>query len=354
MDGFKKAGYTESGVVALIKKHFILCLKIGVTVIIVWYLFYSRRLTVDIFSQILNPVHLPLLLLSGAAYIVSQLLAAYRLSLLLRMVDLRLPYLNVFKLTMIGNFFNIVIPGMVGGDIVKGAYLFKSEEVRHGRSSGIVLMDRVMGFLALLFIGSISIIYLYLLKREMMLPYISELKWGVLICVVILTIFTLLVLFGKKRQFRMQAKAIASTLFKKTIFYHMTDAVGALTKHRLVLLEALCISLGVQAAALVGLFALVRLIPGTLPDIVALIAASSVVMLFGIIPVTPGNIGWMELVASVGWSVVGSTAGGTIFFYWRIVNIIFSLPGGILYIFLGNNILQRQAAATDHGEAVRK
>lgn len=322
--------------------------------VIVWYLFYSRRLTLDLFSQLLDPAHLPLLLLSGTAFIISQMLAAFRLVLLLRMIDLRLSFSRVFKLTMIGSFFNIVIPGMVGGDIVKGAYLFKSEEDRHGRSSGIVLMDRLLGFVALLFIGAVSIIYLYLRKRETLLPYINEFILVFLTSVGVLMLFALFVLFGKKRQFRVKAKAIASALFKKTIFYHMTDAIGALTKRRRVLAEAFCISLGVQAIALAGLLVLIRLVPGNLPDIAALTAVSSLVLLFGIIPVTPGNIGWTELVASIGWSVVGSAAGGVIFFYWRIVSILFSLPGGLLYLLPGNDIRQRQRKATEVGEMVQK
>lgn len=304
--------------------------------------------------HLLDPDHLPLLFLSGTAFIVAHMLAAFRLVLLLRMIDLRLSYAYVFKLTMIGSFFNIVIPGMFGGDIVKGAYLFKSEEDRHGRSSGIVLIDRVMGFLALLFIGAISIIYLYLLKRAIVLPYVNELRWGFLISAAMLMIFALFVFFGKKRQFQIKAKSIASTLFKKTIFYHMTDAIGALTKRRRVLAKAFCISLGVQAISLAGLLVLIRLVPANLPDIMALTAVSSIVLLFGIIPVTPGNIGWTELVASIGWSVVGSTAGGFIFFYWRIVNILFSLPGGVLYLLPGNDILQRQAEATTLGETAQK
>lgn len=304
---------------------------------IVWYLFYSRRLTLDTISQLLNPVHLSTLFMSGATFIAAQMLAAYRLVLLLRMIDLPLSYFHIFKLTMIGSFFNIVIPGMVGGDIVKGAYLFRNEEDRHGRSSGIVLMDRVMGFLALLFIGMISVIYLYLLKREILLPYIVELKWVFLISAAMLMIFALVAFFGKKRQFRVKAKAIASTLLKNTIFYHMTDAIGSLTKRRRVLAEAFGISLGVQSISLVGILILIHLVPGKLPDIVTLTAVSSIVILFGIIPMTPGNIGWTELVASIGWSVVGSAAGGIIFFYWRIVSILFSLPGGLLYLLSDND-----------------
>lgn len=288
--------------------------------------------------------------MSGAAFIIAQMLVAYRLVLLLRMIDLRLSFPHVFKLTMIGSFFNLVIPGMVGGDIVKGAYLFKSEEDRHGRSSGIVLMDRVMGFLSLMFIGAISIIYLCLLKRETFLPYISEFKWVFLINAAILMIFALFVLLGKKRQFRVKAKAIASTLFKKTIFYHMADAIGTLPKRRRVMAKAFCISLGAQAIALAGLLILIHLVPGKLPNIVALTAVSSIVMLFGIIPVTPGNIGWTELVASIGWSVVGSAAGGIIFFYWRIVSILFSIPGGILYLIPNDCTNGRRAKANGAAE----
>jgi uncharacterized protein (TIRG00374 family) len=311
-------------------------------------------LTVDIFSHLLDPTHLPLLFMSGAAFIVAQMLAAYRLVLLLRMIDLRLSFPHVFKLTMIGSFFNIIIPGMVGGDIVKGAYLFKGEEGRRGRSSGIILMDRVLGFVAMLFIGTVSIIYLYLRKRETLLSYINELNWVFLTSVGVLMLFALFVLIGKKRQFRVKAHAIASALFKETIFYHMTDAIGSLTKRRLVLAEAFCISLGVQSIGLAGLLILIRLIPGHLPDIAALTAVSSIVMLLGIIPVTPGNIGWTELVASIGWSVVGSTAGGFIFFYWRIVSILCSLPGGLLYLLPGNEVLQRQVETTAPVEKAHK
>lgn len=327
-------------------------MKIGVALVIVWYLFYSRRLTVEIFSQLLDPAHLPLLILSGTAFIVAQMLAAYRLVLLLRMIDLHLSFSHVFKLTMIGSFFNIVIPGMIGGDIVKGAYLFKSEEDRRGRSSGIVLMDRVIGFVALLFIGLVSIIYL--LKQSTSFPYAEELNVVILISFGVLVLFALFWFFGKKRWFRMKAKAIASSLFKESRLYHMIDAIGALTKRRRVLVYAFIFSLSVHLVALAGLLVLIRLTPENLSDIVVLAAASSVVWLFGIIPVTPGNIGWTELVASIGWSVVGSASGGIIFFYWRVVTMLFSLPGGIFYLLPQHGLNRSHTEANKTFESAQK
>lgn len=336
------------------KKHIVFGLKIAIAVVIVWYLFHSGRLTSEIFTQLFNSAFVPFFIMSGSAFLVAQLLASYRLVLLLRMIDLNFSFSYILKLTMVGNFFNIVIPGMVGGDIVKGSYLFKKEENHRGRSSGIVLMDRMMGFVALLFIGLVSIIYLYLLQHHSPLLYIDELSGVVLISFGVLVLFALLWFFGKKQWFRMKAKAIAYILFKDSIFYNMTDAIGALTKRRRILAKAFCMSLGVQAFALAGLLVLIRLIPGNMPDIATLIAVSSIILLFGIIPVTPGNIGWTELVASIGWSVVGSTMGGVIFFYWRIVCILFSLPGGLLYLLPGNYIPWEQVEATALGETMQK
>ena len=34
-------------------------------------------------------------------------------------------------------------------------------------------------------------------------------------------------------------------------------------------------------------------------------AVSSIIMLFGIVPITPGNLGWTESVATVGWGMLG-------------------------------------------------
>jgi hypothetical protein len=70
-----------------------------------------------------------------------------------------------------------------------------------------------------------------------------------------------------------------------------------------------------------------------MPDMIALVAISSIVMLLGVIPVTPGNISWTELLATFGWSAVGSRGGAEIFLSWRIITVICSLLGGLFYLF---------------------
>jgi len=322
-----------------LKKLSIFCFKAILAVLIVWYLYKSGRFTEEIFSKIFTIKKLPYIILCGIAFLISQFIAAARLNLLLKTINLPLTFLHVFKLTMIGNFFNIVIPGAVGGDVIKGAYLYKNEADRRGRSTGIVLIDRIIGFLALCTIGVLSIIYLYpKLKNDLALyGYVITLIF--ILSAVLLFIFLLLVIFGGKAHIRAKLQTLVSALFKKTIFYHMIDAVGAITKRRRVPVYTFMMSIALHLTTISGLMLLVNLQTGSFSSFIDLASASSVVMLFSIVPVTPGNIGWTELIASFGWAAVGSSSGAAVFFYWRVVVILFSLPGAILYFSPQNRVI---------------
>ena len=116
-------------------------------------------------------------------------------------------------------------------------------------------------------------------------------------------------------------------------FYNMVEGFGAVTKNRRYLVYAFLISIGAQAICLVGLLNLINLTDELMPDIISLVAISSMVLLLGVIPVIPGNIGRTEVLATFGWSAVGSHSGAEVFLSWLIVTIACSLLGGIFYLF---------------------
>jgi hypothetical protein len=203
-------------------------------------------------------------------------------------------------------------------------------------------MDRIIGVLALCTIGVLSIIYLYQKQKRDLTSYEHVITFVFILCIVLLLLFILLGIFGENAHIRAKVKATISVLFKKTIFYHMIDAVGAITKSRRVLVFTFVISIALHLTTISGLMLLVNLETGTLPNFIDLAAATSVVMLFGIVPVTPGNIGWTELIASIGWAAIGSSSGAAVFFYWRIVLILFSLPGGIFYFSPQSRVIHRK------------
>ena len=315
------------------RKYVIRLLKIVFTILLIGYLFKSGYLTGESFSNLFKSKNIPFILLSSFAFIIAQILAAVRLLFLLRIIDFHIRTLQSFKLTWIGNFFNIVIPGTVGGDFVKAFYLIRNEEHNIGRSSGIVLTDRLLGLMAMLWLGLISIVYLLVKKSRDLNSYINGLYIVLMIIVSLFIFFIVFVIFGKNQYIRNSFKKFFATLFGKSVFYSMADGIGIFAKNSRILVPSLLISLSIQLISIAGLLNLVNVVDEIMPNIVTLIAVSFIVMLLAVIPVTPGNLGWTELIAAFGWSSVGSNVGAEIFVYWRIITVLCSLPGGLLYLF---------------------
>ena len=83
-------------------------------------------------------------------------ISAWRWKLLLDAQEIRLPYSRACGLTMIGMLFNVVIPGAVGGDLVKGYYITRAASDRKSHAATTIMMDRVVGLIGLLFLGAMG------------------------------------------------------------------------------------------------------------------------------------------------------------------------------------------------------
>jgi uncharacterized protein (TIRG00374 family) len=298
-----------------------------------WYLFASGRISAENITSLLSLDHVPFLIIAGAIFIASNALAAVRLVLLLRTIQLPISFSRSLKMTLVGVFFNSVVPGMTGGDIVKGYYLIKAEGEGKGRSSGIVILDRVMGLFAIMFLSGLSALYLLYNAGADLGRYQNTLRLIAASVLALCLVFLCFIILASSRGFRDRVKKIVRAIFKQGIIYRVVEGVGGSIKDRSALFRAFLISLVIQMFTLSGILVLARMVSERLPDIVPLLVVSSLVQFFGIVPVTPGNIGWTELLASLGWSLIGSNIGGAVFLYWRIIGIVFcSLPGGILYV----------------------
>jgi len=84
-------------------------------------------------------------------------LAAVRWYLLLRYIQVFLPLVVVVRLAMIGQFFNLFVPGGVGGDLIKMVYLRKEAGDRYPEALLTVLLDRLLGLAGLLLVGLMAV-----------------------------------------------------------------------------------------------------------------------------------------------------------------------------------------------------
>lgn len=314
------------------KKKLLFLLKAAIAVGAIYFLFRGGWLSTDTFVHFCQLGNIPTILISCLLLTGAVLLSVLRLILLLKTIQYPLRFLEGLKLNMIGLFFNTVLPGVLGGDLVKGYYLFKSEEAMKGKSIGILLMDRICGLLAIFFIGAFAMGYLMIQQSRFLMPYRQEtqvLLAGILCCFVL---FGMIFILGRNPGIRLQIKQRAATMFRGNILQNLISGFGALLQNGRIFAYCLVISLAMQLLSLSGLLMLGRIIDGIMPDLIALTAVSSVVIVISVIPVTPGNLGWTELLAAFAWSAVGSDAGAEIFLYWRIVTVLCALPGGIFYL----------------------
>jgi len=125
--------------------------KVAITAALYAAVFYTIDLA-KIWAR-LQTARLEWVALGVAAYAGGQWLSAWRWWLLLRPVNLAVPYLRMVAFYFIGMFFNIFLPTIVGGDAVK-AILLARETGAPARATMSVFMERNVGLFALLTIAT--------------------------------------------------------------------------------------------------------------------------------------------------------------------------------------------------------
>ncbi|MCE5277055.1 MAG: lysylphosphatidylglycerol synthase transmembrane domain-containing protein [Planctomycetaceae bacterium] len=98
-----------------------------------------------------------LLGLGALANVIGTTICAYRIQILLNIQEIRVGLGELIRLTFLGQFFNNVIPGSVGGDLVKAYYLAKHTSHK-ARVVVSVFVDRVLGLGAMVVLAAVMVV----------------------------------------------------------------------------------------------------------------------------------------------------------------------------------------------------
>jgi uncharacterized protein (TIRG00374 family) len=139
-----------------VKRIALTALQVVITIAIVWWVFRDPAKRAEI-ARTISSANPKWLLAGLIGYGAVELISAFRWKLLLQVQQLRLSFRRVFGLTMIGVFFNFFIPGGTGGDAVKMFYLVKETPGRRGMAILSVVVDRLIGLLALIVFAGVLI-----------------------------------------------------------------------------------------------------------------------------------------------------------------------------------------------------
>jgi uncharacterized protein (TIRG00374 family) len=114
------------------------------------------RLEQGLFTTFRN-ASIGLLPFALALIFLGNLIAVYRWHLLLQGAGLGISFGHSFSYTFIGTFFNNIMPGLTGGDLVKAVYIARHHPKRKTEAIITVLLDRVLGITGLALVAGLVI-----------------------------------------------------------------------------------------------------------------------------------------------------------------------------------------------------
>ncbi len=247
-------------------------------------------ITWDSFFEALQRTNIPLLLCALGGYVLALTLIALRWWMLLTTLAIAIKPWEVIRLTFLGQFFNAVVPGTAGGDLVKAYYAAK-----HTPEKGAVLVtvfvDRLMGLTTLVVLAAIMLIVVLASGQETLDQlYPSAIAVTVALAGVV---FLLVFLFspGFRKLFHLQK------LYRRLpIGHHIESArVAAVTFGRNIgaLVKAIAMT-GVIHSIWIGSIALVGWGLGLDVPWHHYFLYIPLIYVIGAVPITPGGVGLVE------------------------------------------------------------
>ena len=139
------------------KKNILFLLKVGCAGGLLYWLISSGKLDFSQTRIILDSWQFFAFLVLPVLFLAMSL-QNLRWWLLLKLLGVKIPFRQAFALTWIGNFFSVILPGIVSGDLIKGLYLHSKKKTNLVSIYISLFIDRILGLLGLLcvFLFSIS------------------------------------------------------------------------------------------------------------------------------------------------------------------------------------------------------
>lgn len=126
-------------------------LKIALSVAALWYVFtkIDFKEVVEIFSR----VHYGWLFAAALLFIFSKIISSFRLNVFFKNIGAGLSEKSNLRLYLLGMYYNLFLPGGIGGDGYKIYLLNKKYSIKAKKLFWAVLLDRINGVLALFVIS---------------------------------------------------------------------------------------------------------------------------------------------------------------------------------------------------------
>jgi len=312
------------------QKTLLAVVKVAVAVAILVFLF--RRIQgEDGFDRLLNePKDWLALILAQGLVLVAFSLSFVRWYLLVRGLDLEFHLRDAFRLGTLGFMLNQVSPGSIGGDLLKAVFIAREQPGRKTEAVATVLVDRVIGFYAMLLLASLGLALAGgNLDSEKLLTSLQTIVWSSTLGGTVGLAFVLSPLATGKR-----ARALADGLpFIGHTVTRLIEAADVYRSRRGYLFAGFGLALATHCLLISAFWCISTGLPVSGPTFAQNASIVPIGLVAGAIPLTPGGLGALEGGMEFLYTLIGASKGdGTIVaLAYRAMTYIFAAVGAFYY-----------------------
>lgn len=271
---------------------------------------------------------------------VLQCLSATRWWCLARASGMSLSWWDAVAAFYTGMFFNLFLPGLVGGDAVRAFLAARKTGHSLASSFGIVYADRMVGFIAMLLVGTWGAATLHLTKRQFVWqPLLLGALLAVGVTALMVTLPLLIYRYGQGKWAQwlkrfvngiiafLQSPTTGAAAFAIALTYHLS-----LTATLMLLGHSVGIDKPFSAFAMV-------------------VAIATII---GSLPITLHGLGVREFASVKLWALLSVTPEQAMLWalLWRVMTWLLSLLGGLVYLLWADKTiwqdLQALAQSAEH------
>jgi uncharacterized protein (TIRG00374 family) len=297
-----------------------------------------------------NNLGVGLFALGAFCYFLTALISGARWWWLLRVNGTDVSLSETLRYTWIGIFFNNVVPGATGGDLVKALYIMKRCPGHRVQVLVSVIVDRVLGLASLALLGGIAVLFALDRYREIALAI-----WGVIGVVSLLGIIA----FSRRLRHLVRLGSLLSRLPHKigNLLRLVDQAVFLYRNHKLVIAASLLAGVGNHILSVLSVVFIGEALRVGLPTFDYFVFIPGINILTAV-PIGPNGWGVGEWSYKYLFSTYGAryltgpmaaesmgTRGVALSVLYRLHVTLWSLLGGVFIFFERNRVTRAEIEA---------
>ena len=310
----------------------ILVAKLAVSGFVLAVLFW--RVDRSAFLRSIQTLPIALFLGCVALYGLCYVISTVRWQCLLKAEGIRLPFWRLLLIYFEGAFCNLFLPTLIGGDVVRGYFIYKVTQ-GHDASIASILVDRLSGFATLMFIAVASLAITYGKLND---PQVALLIVGVAVFFVCL----MLVLLNDRLKDVVSGLLRAARLARfQAKLQGMVDALQRYRRHSRALGQALLLSALLQVLIIVTYYFIGKGLNVSVPFIYFFVLVPLITFV-AMLPISIVGLGVREAGVIYFFAKVGVDAGTALgmSLVWFSLTLILNSLGGLAFL-LDNHAAKR-------------